>query len=163
MGRSHKSPSYEAKRLLGRMVAMSFLSVWHGRDAPDGGDLGCGVTAVYDVVVEGMSLALARPKQRLVSVGPSKLGQRLVWRSVLCFPGIKWRAWLSKPRSSGSVPRFLPDVGLRRAAASCPRRPSLPSARLPFRPGSGRSACGLAVPPVRSGACPSVVPRGFRS
>jgi hypothetical protein len=54
----------------------------HGRDAPDGGDLGRRIAAVYEVVVEGVTrpLALAHPQQGFVRMGPRKLGQRRAWR-----------------------------------------------------------------------------------
>src|SRR5215210_994793 len=61
----------EAQGFLGRVAAVAFLSPWHGWDAPDGGDLGCRIGAVYEVVVESMlcTLAFARPQERLVGVG----------------------------------------------------------------------------------------------
>ena len=62
---------------------MAFLPPWHRRDAPDGGDLGRWISAVYEVVVEGVARAvsLARPHYGLVGVGPRKLGQRREWAS----------------------------------------------------------------------------------
>jgi hypothetical protein len=65
------------------MIAIELLPPWHGGDAPEGGDLGFGVPAVYEVVVEGVAGAttLARPQNCLVSVGPRKLGQRREQRS----------------------------------------------------------------------------------
>ena len=62
---------------------MKFLPPRHGRDVPEGGELGVLVLAVYKVVVEGMvrSASLARPQQRLVGVGPRKLGQRQAYVS----------------------------------------------------------------------------------
>jgi hypothetical protein len=60
------------------VAAVGFLPDGHGGDVPDGGELGGGVGAVDEVVVEGVAgaLAPARPQQRLVGVGPRKLGQR---------------------------------------------------------------------------------------
>jgi hypothetical protein len=57
---------------------MKLLPVWNGRDVPDGGELGGRICAVDEVVVEGMagSASLARPEERLVGVGPRKLGLR---------------------------------------------------------------------------------------
>src|SRR5215211_1124417 len=53
------------------MVSVTFLPSRHGRDAPHGRDLGFRVSAVYELVVEGMSrfASLARPKERFVGVG----------------------------------------------------------------------------------------------
>ena len=83
-GGGHDGAAHEAQRLLGGMVTVALLPPWHGGDAPDRGDLGCRVDAVYEVVVEGISgtFALARPQNGLVCVGPRKLGQRLAWRSM---------------------------------------------------------------------------------
>src|SRR5215210_874991 len=62
--------AHQAQGLLGGMVAVQLLLVGYGRYGPDGGDLGGGVSAVYEVVVEGVAGAsLARPEQRLVGVG----------------------------------------------------------------------------------------------
>ena len=68
----------ETQGLLGGMVAVAFLPPWHGRDAPDGGELGFRVPAVYELVVEGVAgaVSFSRPKERLVGVGLRKLGQR---------------------------------------------------------------------------------------
>jgi hypothetical protein len=79
----HGAPE-EAQGLLGGVATVGLLFHRHGRDAPYGGDLGCWIRAVYEVVVEGVDrgFALARPKQCFVGVGPRKLAQRLAWRSV---------------------------------------------------------------------------------
>src|SRR5215210_2780508 len=66
----HDCPPYQAQGLLGGMVAVELLLPGHGRYGLDGGDLGGGVSAVYEVVVEGVAGAsLARPEQCLVGVG----------------------------------------------------------------------------------------------
>src|SRR5215217_6906983 len=69
-GSEHGAPE-EAQGLLGGVAAVGLLPFGHGGDAPDRGDLGGGVGAVYEVVVEGVgrSLALARPQEGLVGVG----------------------------------------------------------------------------------------------
>ena len=66
------------------MRTVEFLPDGHGRDVPDGGDLGSWVPAVYEVVVEGVARAFApaRPQKCFVGVGPRKLRQRLAWRFV---------------------------------------------------------------------------------
>ena len=73
----------EAQGLLGGVAAVEFLPHGHGRDAPDRGDLGFRVVAVYEVVVEGVMrpLAPARPQQGFVGVVPTCVGPRLGWRS----------------------------------------------------------------------------------
>ena len=57
---------------------MTFLPPWHGTDAPDGGDLRFGVSAVDQAVVEGVvgAISFSRPHDGLVGVGPRKVGQR---------------------------------------------------------------------------------------
>jgi hypothetical protein len=64
---------------LGGGAAVGFLPHRYGGDVPDGGELGGGVWAVHEIVVEGVArgLALARPQEGLVGVGPRKSGQRL--------------------------------------------------------------------------------------
>src|SRR5918998_6707396 len=76
--RGHHGAPYQAQRLLGGMVSVELLPLGHRRDVPDGGDLCFRVSAVYEVVVEGVlrTFTLARPQQRLVGVGPRKLEQR---------------------------------------------------------------------------------------
>jgi hypothetical protein len=57
------------------MTTVGLLPPGHDGDAPDGGELGGGVRAVYEVVVEGVAraFALARPQEGFVGVGPRKL------------------------------------------------------------------------------------------
>jgi hypothetical protein len=66
---------------------VAFLPPWHRRDAPDGGDLGRWISAVYEVVVEGVARAvsLARPHYGLVGVGES--GVQGVRRGIWFSPG----------------------------------------------------------------------------
>ena len=81
--RGQDGAAQEAQGLLGWVAAVALLPHGHRREAPDGGDLGVWVVAVYEVVVEGVarSFAPARPQQDFVGVGARKLGQRLGWRS----------------------------------------------------------------------------------
>jgi hypothetical protein len=62
--RCHDGAAHETQGLLGGMVAVQLLSFRHGRDVPDGGDLGSWVWSVYEVVVEGVAgtSPLARPQ-----------------------------------------------------------------------------------------------------
>jgi hypothetical protein len=57
-------PAEETEGFLGGVATVGLLPPGHGGDAPDGGELGGGVGAVYEVVVEGVvrALALARPQ-----------------------------------------------------------------------------------------------------
>jgi hypothetical protein len=50
-GRGDNRAAEETQGLLGGMIPVTFLPPWHGRDAPDGGDLCRWVWAVYEVVV----------------------------------------------------------------------------------------------------------------
>src|SRR5215210_3118283 len=65
------------------MISVTFLPPWHGRDVPDGGELDFRVSAIYEVVVEGVarSASLARPKQCFVGVSESGVEgvRRWVW------------------------------------------------------------------------------------
>ena len=76
----HDGAANETKGFLYRVTVMGFLPHGYGGDVPYGGDLGGGVGAVYEVVVEGVarSLALASPQECFVVLGPRKLGQRQV-------------------------------------------------------------------------------------
>lgn len=47
--RGEQCPSHEPQGLLGRVVAVQLLYLGDGWNAPDGGDLSCGVGAVYKV------------------------------------------------------------------------------------------------------------------
>jgi hypothetical protein len=60
------------------MVAHALLTSGNSRDAPDRGDLGARIGAVYEIIVEGVTStpALARPDEGVVGVGLRKLGQR---------------------------------------------------------------------------------------
>ena len=62
---------------------MKLLPVWNGRDVPDGGELGGRISAVDEVVIEGMagSATFARPEERLVGVGKGGVEcvRRRVW------------------------------------------------------------------------------------
>jgi hypothetical protein len=80
---SEHGAAEEAQGFLGGVVAVGLLCPGHRGEVPDGGDLGGGVSTVYEVVVEGVArtLALARPQQCFVGVGPRKLGQRRGWCS----------------------------------------------------------------------------------
>ena len=56
---------------------MGLLPHGHRRETPDGGDLGCWVATVYEVVFEGVArpFTFAPPQEHLVGVDPRKLGQ----------------------------------------------------------------------------------------
>ena len=64
----HDGAAEETKGFLGGMAPVCFLPHGHGGDVPYGGELGGGVGAVYEVVIEGVPglLAPARPEQRLM-------------------------------------------------------------------------------------------------
>src|ERR671911_41245 len=78
--RGHDGAPDEAQGLLGGMVSVTFLPPGHGRDAPDGGDLGAWVWAVYEVVVEGVAGGAPPfpPHPRLVGGGARHMGQRQI-------------------------------------------------------------------------------------
>src|SRR5829696_5369740 len=61
----------ETQGFLGGVAAVGLLPSGHGGDVPYGGDLGGGIGAVYEVVVEGVAraFALARPQECFVGVG----------------------------------------------------------------------------------------------
>jgi hypothetical protein len=75
-GGGKRGAPHETQGLLGGVVAVQLLTLRRRRDAPHRRYLCAGNQAVYEVVVEGVSPALARPEQSLVGVGPRKLGQR---------------------------------------------------------------------------------------
>src|SRR5919112_186253 len=88
----HDGSPYQAQGLLGGMVAVELLFLGHRRYGPDGGELGRGVSAVNEVVVEGVAgTSLASPEQCFVGVGPRKLGQRPAWRSEPWSGRTAWR------------------------------------------------------------------------
>ena len=64
----HQRPAHQAQGLLGRMVAVEFLTLGDSGDTPDRRHLDCGIWAVYEVVVEGVFLALAGLKKCLVGM-----------------------------------------------------------------------------------------------
>src|SRR5687768_911183 len=84
-GRGQKCAAEETQGLLGGMISVKLLLPWHGRDVPDRGDLCFRISAVYEVVVEGVarSASLSGPQQRFVGVGEG---------GVECVRG---RVWLS--------------------------------------------------------------------
>jgi hypothetical protein len=61
--RGQNGAAEEAQRLLGWMISVELLPPCHGRDVPDGRELGSEISAIDQVVVEGMagSASLARP------------------------------------------------------------------------------------------------------
>src|SRR5215211_5210351 len=62
------------------MVAVQLLFLGYRRYGPDGGELGGGLSAVNEIVVEDVArTSLACPEQCLVGVGPRKSGQRREW------------------------------------------------------------------------------------
>src|SRR5688572_30090639 len=67
------------------MVSVKLLPAWHGRDVPDGGELGSRISAIDEVVVEGMSrcATLFGPQQRFVGMGEGGV------------EGVRGRIWLS--------------------------------------------------------------------
>src|SRR5215203_2436677 len=67
---------------------MKLLPLWDGRDVPDGRDLCFRLSAVYEVVVEGVarSTSLARPKECLVGMGEG------------CVQGVRRWVWF-RPRN----------------------------------------------------------------
>src|SRR5215217_1718323 len=76
--RGHEGAAYQAQRFLSGMISVELLLLGDGGDVPDGGEfLSGGIEAVYEGVVERVAcpFSLARPDERLVSVGPRKLGQ----------------------------------------------------------------------------------------
>src|SRR5829696_739154 len=70
LGRGQNGAADETQRFLRRVVAIKLLPLRHGLNAPDGGHLGARVSAVYEVVVEGVlgAFTLARPQDCFVGV-----------------------------------------------------------------------------------------------